>query len=400
MTTERDLNLLIATWLDEGPRDLPSDTRRAIETAVRTMPQRRRGFGPSWRFPTVNGSLRPALLVAAVLISILGVAVYGRLRPADDVGGGLPRNSGPAAPGGPVGRLVFTPHDDTTGAALGLYLMDVDGSDQKVLRLPLDSDGAWWSPDASTILLGNSFLDGRWRPALMQPDGTDYRRLETPGDFEDMYCGAWSADAARLLCSIAQASDPMVAGVVTVDATTGGDLRRLTSGANPGIVGTISECGGGDQAHGFSPDGTEFLFTRHICGQTPDPVRDETAELYIGKVDGSAPPRLLLEKRAFSASEPATWSPDGTKILYNFDGRIWTVQPDGLNRTMISVDVPAATVISGPRWSPDGGWIVFKAWHDGDTEDLYIARADGSDVRRLTKPPAIEGWADWALPAD
>src|SRR6476660_370028 len=128
MTTERDPNLLIATWLAEGPRDLPPDTRRAIETAVRTMPQRRLGLGRSWRFPPVNGYLRPTLLVAAILISVVGVAVYGRLRPTDSVGGSEPSASPSVAslapslapsprqtPGPLTGRIAFTRYDAMLG---------------------------------------------------------------------------------------------------------------------------------------------------------------------------------------------------------------------------------------------------------------------------------------------
>ena len=37
-----------------------------------------------------------------------------------------------------------------------------------------------------------------------------------------------------------------------------------------------------------------------------------------------------------------------------------------------------------PRWSPDGRHIVFSSNRAG-TYDIYSMRADGSDVRRLTR---------------
>src|SRR5689334_20791789 len=261
MTTERDPNLLIASWLEEGPRDLPPETRRAIETAVRTMPQRRLGLGRSWRFPTVNGSLRPTLLVAAILISVVGVAVYGRLRPIDPVGGpavtasplaSVPPSTTPRPTLEPIaGRVAFTRYDTVNGMYgrnLGTFVGKADGTGMVKLDLPVVSDGVQWSPDGTQLLLGNTPpSDGLgWRPAIVRPDGTGYRRLPTPGTFSDMFCSAWSPNGKRLLCAIADNDDPTVAGIVTIDATTGGDMQRLSSHAFPGVKGTKSECGGGD----------------------------------------------------------------------------------------------------------------------------------------------------------
>ena len=41
MTQPRDPDAIIATWLDEGPNDLPADTRRAIMVGLRTQPRTR-----------------------------------------------------------------------------------------------------------------------------------------------------------------------------------------------------------------------------------------------------------------------------------------------------------------------------------------------------------------------
>jgi hypothetical protein len=42
MNQQRDLDALIATWLDDGPIDLPDETRRAIAVGLRTQPRARR----------------------------------------------------------------------------------------------------------------------------------------------------------------------------------------------------------------------------------------------------------------------------------------------------------------------------------------------------------------------
>jgi Tol biopolymer transport system component len=392
MTTERDRTLLIDLWLDEGPLEMPPDTRRAIETAVRTMPQRRLGLGRSWRVLDMPGLFRPIVLIGLLLIALAGVAMFAGGPPK------LPTIQSTPARGAPSGRLVFTPVDPMSGESLGVYIINADGSDERIIDPAIDGEGAWWSPDGGTILLGNGFKDGKWRPSLMASDGSAFRRIEAPGDFEDMYCGTWFPDATRLLCAIAQASDPTVAGVISIDVETGGDMRRLTTAANPGVVGSVSECGGGDSAAAISPDGTQFVFIRHTCGEAPDPVRGETAEMFIAEVNSPEPPRRLLEAGAFDNNTSVSWSPDGKRLLYMFDRRIWTVMPDGNNRTNIDIDVPVFSYLHGPTWSPDGAWIAFGAEPERDTDDVWIARADGSDTRRLTNTLAHEGSVDWGPP--
>lgn len=394
MTTERDRSLLIDLWLDEGPLEMPPDTRRAIETAVRTIPQRRSGFGRSWRVPYVPGLFRPIVLIGLLLVALAGVAMFAGGPPK------LPITDPSPAPGEPTGRLVFTPMDEISGAPLGVYIINVDGSVESVLDPEVDGDGAFWSPDGRTILLGNGFKDAKWRPSLIAADGSAFRRIDVPGDFEDMYCGSWFPDATRLLCAVAQASDPSVAGVVTIDVESGADLERLTTGASPGVVGAISQCGGGDSAEALSPDGKQFVFIRHTCGEAPDPVREETAEMFIADVDSPDRPRRLLEPGAFDNNSSVSWSPDGKRLLYMFDRRIWTVMPDGNNRTNIDMDVPVFSYLHDPTWSPDGAWIAFGAQPERDTDDVWIARADGSDARRLTNTLAHEGSIDWAPPAE
>ncbi|MFN7119020.1 MAG: DUF5050 domain-containing protein [Saprospiraceae bacterium] len=51
-----------------------------------------------------------------------------------------------------------------------------------------------------------------------------------------------------------------------------------------------------------------------------------------------------------------------------------------------------------PAWSPDGKYFVFTSnRNDSLTYDIYIARADGSQVRRLTRLPAgsVAYWPSW-----
>ena len=48
-----------------------------------------------------------------------------------------------------------------------------------------------------------------------------------------------------------------------------------------------------------------------------------------------------------------------------------------------------------PAWSPDGSQLAFTSNRDGNPE-LYIADADGTNVRRLTTHPGIDTTPTWS----
>ena len=49
-----------------------------------------------------------------------------------------------------------------------------------------------------------------------------------------------------------------------------------------------------------------------------------------------------------------------------------------------------------PAWSPKGDRILFASDRDGDWE-LYTIRSDGGDLKRLTNSPGNDAHATWSL---
>jgi Tol biopolymer transport system component len=80
----------------------------------------------------------------------------------------------------------------------------------------------------------------------------------------------------------------------------------------------------------------------------------------------------------------AVWSPDGQSIAYvtGFDADyrlpLYVRNRDGSNPRLI-----AHTSSGSPSWSPDSQELVFLMHVDGQRE-IFVARADGSKLRRLT----------------
>jgi hypothetical protein len=78
MNTPRDPKTILAAWLDEGPRDLPDATRRAILTALPTTPQARRGLLAPWRFMHMNTFARGASVVVVAVVAVGALALLSR----------------------------------------------------------------------------------------------------------------------------------------------------------------------------------------------------------------------------------------------------------------------------------------------------------------------------------
>ena len=80
--------------------------------------------------------------------------------------------------------------------------------------------------------------------------------------------------------------------------------------------------------------------------------------------DGGDPPRRLYTARS---------SGTGTRLVYRSQQEIYN-----------------------PAWSPDGGWITFSMGI-GEQLDVYVIRADGTGLTRLTRVPKgrIACCSDW-----
>jgi Tol biopolymer transport system component len=95
-----------------------------------------------------------------------------------------------------------------------------------------------------------------------------------------------------------------------------------------------------------------------------------------------------------------SWSPDGERILVTSGSfsspRLWTVRADGSAPEQVS-DV----VGEEGAWSPNGARIAFASTRDGSpgardpvdwNEEIYVMRADGSGLTRLTRTAGNEHW--------
>lgn len=97
------------------------------------------------------------------------------------------------------------------------------------------------------------------------------------------------------------------------------------------------------------------------------------------------------------------WSPDGTSIAFGVESdretRIYVV-PARDGARPVPITDPALQALR-PSWSPDGSLIAFRGGVAIDQQALYVMRADGTDVRRLSQAArAVEPWCGFPWTTD
>ncbi len=133
--------------------------------------------------------------------------------------------------------------------------------------------------------------------------------------------------------------------------------------------------------------------------------RDGDYEIYLKvlpSVGGGPVAEIQLTHNEASDLVP-DWSPDGKRIAFastrdgNWD--IYVMSVDDAIQDPEDAQVRRLTSDEGddqsPVWSPDGTWIAFSSDRDGDSE-IYVMRADGTDLRQLTDNTSIDSKPSWS----
>jgi Tol biopolymer transport system component len=109
------------------------------------------------------------------------------------------------------------------------------------------------------------------------------------------------------------------------------------------------------------------------------------------------------------------WSPDGNSIAFFSDRGgnpdIYIMKADGSQVEQLTRDAFASLYFmksaedSNPSWSPDGSQIAFESGRHNQmltyvNHDIYVMAADGSNVKRLTNDGADEGGPRWSPSGD
>ncbi len=102
--------------------------------------------------------------------------------------------------------------------------------------------------------------------------------------------------------------------------------------------------------------------------------------------------RLVLETDRHI--EAPNWSPDGTYLLVNGEGRLFRVSLDAPALLPVPMDMPADSARgcnNDHGISPDGQTYIISSHHEGDGSVIYTMPSAGGDMVRIT-PKAPSWW--------
>jgi Tol biopolymer transport system component len=262
--------------------------------------------------------------------------------------------------------------------------------DERIVVVGLDSrrEGALvWRGHASALAAAR--FVGRSSAVAVSMDGTSIayarpagRMLEirgTPtGGGTSRLLGRTSASTTSLAFSpdghwLAFATPTGIRLVATVGPPRGRDLRLPAMCGNSRFT-----------ALAFSPDGSRLAFSRTWGDGRAGTLGNE---LDVIGVDGKRPILLARNSDPYGAQLRPSWAPDGTRIaLLIGDRQLYTVDANG-GRIEQVTDPPPRSGDGDGVYSPDGEWLAFPRTPQRGVSDVYVVRADGSGLRRVTTTP-------------
>jgi hypothetical protein len=293
----------------------------------------------------------------------------------------------------PPGRLAFfRPADpevvsDDGGQVVVTTELGARARTLEVFEMPAGFDGPReWDPRSSleaTPTRGGQFLVNVWADdefALVEAslDGTIVDVVQRSA-VSPIACPGWDARGERVLAAVDSArADERV--VLLLDPT----------GATPS----------GPAPLPFATAGCSDFVTddRIVVSDAALDLDGERAVWTVG-VDGSDPQELYRAGEG-CGTQVGSVDPAGTRVA------LAQTCDDQLGSGIIVVDLAtgeAQRVTTGmaalPKWSPDGGWLVFGYAPLGDGAHLgtWIARPDGSQLREVVGAPAW--FPAWLPPA-
>jgi len=266
-----------------------------------------------------------------------------------------------------IGRIVFT---CTRGDFNQLCMVNADGTGyRQITNVQAHNYYPVFSPLGGSIVYASNQNGGFFDLFLFVFNGS--RLLRLTENIGNVLSPSFSPDGTRIVFANRAADGPT--SLWTVEST-GENVKLLFAGPN-----TIVSAD-------WSPDGRTIAFAMAV--DQPDAY-----EIFLMDADGTNVRQLTRGLEGVGGS--LDWSPDG-KYLLIYAG------PFG-DKDIFRIDVEAKTASqltnggnnAACSYSPDGQWIAFNSLRNDDQADIFIMRADGSDLRQITNDPEPDWQPQW-----
>ncbi len=278
----------------------------------------------------------------------------------------------------PDGRLLaFTSNRSDTRQ---VHLLSMQGGEARQLtKLP---GGAWrpvWFPDGKRLLVISSvFADASEDAEVRERIEAAKARRASGRVIDGLMFRHWDSWV-----------EDRVDHIFVVDVETG-EARDLTPGPWPAPPLSLS----GPPDFCASPDGESVFFTS-VRGE--ELARSTNVNIWRVSSDGGAPPERLSPGPGCNVFP--SLSPCGRYLAYCAMARAG-YEADRLRLVRLDLHSGELTelcpdfdrMVMGPRWSPDGAWLLFHAEDHGCTR-LYRVPAAGGEPQAITQGATDRGEA-------
>jgi Tol biopolymer transport system component/serine/threonine protein kinase len=361
---------------------------------------------------------------AAVLLALTGAATLWHLRqpasvpPSTVVQISSKRFSGSGSFSPDATQVAFASAGDD-GVNWDIWLKIVGEAESRRLTIDPAAEGyPAWSPDGTQI----AFLrlhEGTTRGVLVTFSATGTVHVVSPVGGPERRLSAfpvrgqmsWSPDGRFLAVAKGRSGDEPPGGIhlMSVDS---GEAKALT----------FPEALHFDVVPAFSPDGRALAYAS-CAGAEKAPTCDVFVLSLDGALQPQGPARRLTSEHLWIRG--LAWTRDGRSIVYDAEVALWRVRADGsaaperderagrainpsttpardrlafvrvsgredIYRLSLGGDptpvVESALLDIHPQLSPDGSRLAFMSLQSGRRE-IWLANADGSSARRLTRGP-------------
>jgi hypothetical protein len=298
-------------------------------------------------------SMRPVALVVVLLMLLalfVALAGIGNRRPA---------------PTGAEGPLIVSRAGELLAINVGTSTATT------ILRAETSIAGVSRSPDGRLVTFWTGVPGGN-QLEIANVDGTDQRRLAAGLTLSWTGCiDVWTADSRHLAAQVRESGRP---AILVVDVATGtASLLRPPDGT--------PEC------PLWSPDGLSIAFRNTSGG---------SRSLEVVGADGTGWRSIAGGADGLSVAGANSWSPDGVWIYFDAaqGGGNGIFRADARTGALERLTDEALRAYA-PALSPDGSLVSFMAAAAGrpGAYDLYLMKADGSELRLVLSGAINDGWS-------
>lgn len=278
----------------------------------------------------------------------------------------------PTQMGGGRGEIAFA--SDATGT-IQIYLLKVGGTDLRQLtNMPEGACQPDWSPGGNRLVFispcpGNHESYPGSALFILEIDSGDVQALPTApgGDYDP----DWSADGSNILfTSIRKGGRPQIYryDIESNTATMVSDPLTFSRDFQPAL----------------SPDGNRIAFVT---------TRKGPYQIWFMDADGKN--QVLFSQTTDLVNTFPRWSPDGQAIMFTGSEAVGalpmvalsSLDEDGLYNQRVS---SSRTPMREASFSPDGIWIAYEGWPEGQNHDIYVNTTNGAGRIRLTTDPRLD----------